>query len=135
MNSGGIICKFGYKLKDSIRNYKLLRYLMAPKCRDREGLFFVACKIYNILWDITTWYNSVGLCRNFENSSGVVSCKFAQLDTTRFYEKLRISTISDIIDSISFVICYLFNILQDLQRSMRYYNIRQLYHSVTGILQ
>ena len=50
---------------------------MAPKCRDREALFVVACKIYNILWDITTFHNSVGLCRNFENSSGVVSRKFA----------------------------------------------------------
>ena len=50
---------------------------MAPKCRDREALFVVACiTIYNILWDITTFYNSVGLLRNFENISCVVPCKF-----------------------------------------------------------
>ena len=50
---------------------------MAPKCWDQEALFVVACiRIYNILWDTTTFYNSVGFLRNFENVSCVVSCKF-----------------------------------------------------------
>ena len=50
---------------------------MAPKYRDREALFVVAyITIYNILWDITTLYNSVGLLRNFENISCAVPCKF-----------------------------------------------------------
>ena len=50
---------------------------MTPKCRDREALFVVAfITIYNILWDIKTFYNSVGFLRNFENISCVVPCKF-----------------------------------------------------------
>ena len=116
-------------LQDSIRNYQLLRYLIARQL-GLETLFAVACcRIYNILWVITTFHNFVEICHNFKNSSGVVSCTFPQLDATRFHEELLTSTISngtEISGSRGVICC---SLLKNLQHSMGYYNILQLLRS------
>ena len=107
-------------LQDSMSNNKLLRLRTFTR-------------IYNIVWHITTFHNFVGLCRNFKNSSGVVSCKFSQLDTTRFYEKLATSMICYGTDMsrLKGVICC--SLLQNLQYSVGYYNISQFRRNLSQL--
>ena len=94
-----LICKFCiiFDRKNSI-NFWIELHTTFQRTKSRLNLIGISsikfnqifpAGIYNILCDIKTFYNFVGLCRNFEDSGGVVSWKCAQLDITRFYAKLR----------------------------------------------